>query len=325
MTAHVPRVSIGLPVFNGERYLAAALDSILAQTHGDFELLVSDNASTDATREIGERYALLDRRVRYLRNEINVGAAANLNQVVRLTSGEYFKWAAHDDVLAPEFLEACLEAHGRQGDLSIAMSRVTIVDESGSIVEPGTEGVLRSIDMPSPAARFRRVMSDARNYRFIWGLVPRSLLERTALFRGYPEEDFVVIAQLALLGKLVLVPRDLFLLRKHATQSVKTHPSVYARSGWFRAPESSRVRFPHWRLTAEYLRSPRSADLPAREEARCYLAVGRWLTSHWQWARLGMDLLVAVDPRFIRVYESARRRFGRWAGGAAGGPSRPAP
>ena len=102
-----PRISIGLPVYNGERYLETALDSLLRQTCTDFELIISDNASSDGTEAICRRYAHRDPRVLYHRSERNRGASWNHNHVVEFARAPYFKWAAHDDVCAPEFLERC--------------------------------------------------------------------------------------------------------------------------------------------------------------------------------------------------------------------------
>src|SRR5688500_17690003 len=99
-----PRVTVGVPVYNGEKLLAAALDSLLAQTYRNFKVIISDNASTDGTREIGESYARKDERVVYTRNEKNIGAAGNLNRLVALADTPYFKWAAYDDLIAPTFL-----------------------------------------------------------------------------------------------------------------------------------------------------------------------------------------------------------------------------
>src|SRR5438270_1690210 len=103
------KVAIGMPVWNGEAFLSEAIESILAQTYGDFELVISDNASTDATAEICRSYAQRDARIRYIRQEKNIGANSNYNGVFRRSSGEYFKWAAHDDVLAPEFIYECVK------------------------------------------------------------------------------------------------------------------------------------------------------------------------------------------------------------------------
>src|SRR5262245_44673342 len=102
------RVAIGMPVWNGEKCVAEAIESIRAHTFGDFQLLVSDNASTDATEEICRGYAARDGRIRYIRQDRNIGAAPNHNYVFRHSTGEYFKFAAHDDVLAPRFIEECI-------------------------------------------------------------------------------------------------------------------------------------------------------------------------------------------------------------------------
>src|SRR5262245_31427219 len=104
----IPRVSLGLPVYNGEGFLRQALDSILAQTFEDFELIISDNSSTDSTPAICHDYKAADARIRYLRNESNRGVAWNHNRVFALSTGEYFKWCAADDLIAPEYLSACL-------------------------------------------------------------------------------------------------------------------------------------------------------------------------------------------------------------------------
>ena len=120
MPAH-PRVSIGLPVYNGELFLENALDSILSQTYSDFELIISDNASDDKTEEICRSYAARDKRVRYSRNAHNLGAAPNYNRVYHLARGRYFKWASHDDVLAPEFLISLFLGEGEMETSSIAL------------------------------------------------------------------------------------------------------------------------------------------------------------------------------------------------------------
>ncbi len=94
---NIPTVNIGMPVYNAENYLQGALDSLLAQDYGDFDLLISDNASTDRTQEICLDYTARDRRVRYQRNGRNIGAADNFNRVLEPACGKYFMWAAHDD------------------------------------------------------------------------------------------------------------------------------------------------------------------------------------------------------------------------------------
>ena len=115
-------VSIGLPVFNGELHLSEALESLRTQSFEDFKLTIMDNASTDRTAEIGQEAAEDDRRIRFVRNSENIGAARNFNRVFRFADSKYFKWAAADDVCAPRFLERALEV--LEGDGSV----VNIID-----------------------------------------------------------------------------------------------------------------------------------------------------------------------------------------------------
>jgi glycosyltransferase involved in cell wall biosynthesis len=105
-----PTLTIGLPVYNGERYLTESLDALLAQTYQDFELVISDNASDDGTADICRAYAERDSRIRYLRQPVNIGAGPNHNVLVPMARGKYFKWASHDDLYDPQLLELCIEA-----------------------------------------------------------------------------------------------------------------------------------------------------------------------------------------------------------------------
>ena len=105
-----PRVTVGMPVRNGEPYLAEALDAILGQTLREIELVIADNASSDGTERLVRERARRDPRVRFIRSDVNLGAAANYNRVLALARSPYFKWAASDDLIAPTFLERALEA-----------------------------------------------------------------------------------------------------------------------------------------------------------------------------------------------------------------------
>jgi len=138
-------VSIGLPVFNGANFLAEAIESILAQEMGDFELMISDNASTDETPAICERYAALDARISYVRHPANMGAANNYNHVFHCTSAKYFKWAAHDDLLKPRFLSECIAAfEAFETPPAIVYPRSEFIDDAGMcFVWTGTPCILR--------------------------------------------------------------------------------------------------------------------------------------------------------------------------------------
>ena len=142
MTQSPPKVSLGLPVYNGETFLAETLDSLLAQTFDDFELVISDNASTDDSQQICERYAALDPRVRYVRQVENRGAAWNFGEVFRLARGEYFKWCAHDDVCLPEFLAECVKVLDETPSVAWCMTGIEVIDRFGNPLD----------DVPAPCS-----------------------------------------------------------------------------------------------------------------------------------------------------------------------------
>ena len=130
---HKPRVTIGLPVYNGEQYLVQALDALLAQTYTDFALIISDNASTDRTQEICLAYAAKDARIQYYRNPINIGSAKNFNHVFALSASEYFMWAAHDDYMAPKLVAKCVDVLDRDPTILLCHAWVKIIDEQGPL------------------------------------------------------------------------------------------------------------------------------------------------------------------------------------------------
>ena len=137
-----PRVSIGLPVYNGEKYLRAALDCILRQDYADFELVICDNASSDGTEAICREYAARDGRIRYTRNETNIGASGNYKRVFELSRAEFFKWASHDDTFHPSLVRRCMEVFATAPtDTVLVCSRADIIDEAGKRMEVSNDFV----------------------------------------------------------------------------------------------------------------------------------------------------------------------------------------
>ena len=132
MKGKTPCVSIGLPVYNGERFLTEAIESLLSQTYQDFELIISDNASTDRTEEICRKYAAQDPRIRYSRNAANIGGTNNANLTFELAHGEYFRWAADDDRCAPTLVERLVEELDKRPDVTNSFAAVVVIDANGS-------------------------------------------------------------------------------------------------------------------------------------------------------------------------------------------------
>jgi glycosyltransferase involved in cell wall biosynthesis len=290
---HRPRVSIGMPVYNGERFLREALDSVLAQTFEDFELIISDNASTDRTQEICQAYAAQDRRIRYYRNEENLGAAWNYNRVFELSTGEYFKWAAHDDLCAPEHLERCVEVLDRYPAVVLCYPKTTIIDEHGQQVENDSDGLnLRSPKPHERYAHFHNRFRFGAKCNAILGLIRTSTLGMTPLIGSYVSSDRILLGELALRGEFYEIPEHLFFRRDHPQTSVRANPRSKERVTWFDPSRRGKLQLPGWRWFFEYLSSIRRVQISWYEKTHCYAQLGRWAL--WNWEKLSNDLIVAA-------------------------------
>ncbi|MEL6283892.1 MAG: glycosyltransferase [Pseudomonadota bacterium] len=239
-----PRVSIGLPVYNGENYLAEAIDSILSQTFTDFELIISDNASTDGTQAICERYAAADKRVRYSRLAENLGAAPNYNRLVEMARGEYFHWHAHDDVLELEFVARCVETLDSQPDVVLVYPATHVIDGNGEVMSLYRD----DLDLPQNSAHERLVAYLRQNFMRkrglcnpIFGMIRTASLRETRLIQDFLSSDRLLLAHFALLGKFIELPEPLFKRRVHAGISTMADRRLKARRAWFntRATESN--------------------------------------------------------------------------------------
>lgn len=229
-----PRVSIGVPVYNGERFLQEVLDNFLGQTFSDLELIVCDNASTDATEAICREAARRDPRVRYHRNEVNLGANPNFNKAFHLSRAPLFKWAAHDDVYDCTYVQSCVAILDANPDVVLAHSATAFIDETGAIfpyealkeyyVDPYT-GAHQRPDQPSigndssPAVRLWQVLARARWGSHMFGLMRHEALARTQLLLNFAGSDRAMLAELALLGRFEASPEILFKKRFHEQAS----------------------------------------------------------------------------------------------------------
>jgi Glycosyl transferase family 2 len=283
----MPRVSLCLPVYNGERYLRATMDSLLGQTFGTFELIISDNASTDGTADICREYTTADRRVRYTRQPRNVGSNANYNQVIRMARAPYVKWCAHDDLCAPEYLESALAVLENDPDAVLCHSRSILIDEcgerlpgdgsawflsSGERVCPDPPLVGRPLRASSPHVRLRDVLLRTKLCFEIFGLMRRTALLRTPLFRHTFGWDKVILAELALLGTWQEVDEPLWMWRCHSGGSGNL--TVHQRMRWATA-RRGRTVLPVAHMLPGYLAAVGRAPLSSAERLRCYAEVVR--------------------------------------------------
>ena len=293
MTPDIPRLSIGLPVYNGERYLRQALDAILTQSFSDFELIISDNASTDETGDICQEYALKDARIRYVRQRENLGAAENFNIVFSLARGEYFKWAAHDDVLEPDFLKACIAVLDSDPFVILAYSKVCKINVKGETT--GAYDYRLRVSDEQAHIRFSDLILINHFCVAVFGVARTAVLAKTPLIGKFVGSDRTLLAELGLRGKLVEVPEYLFNRRDHplASTSQFRHRS---RLGWFDPHQQNKLHFPYWRNGYEHLRSVLRVPMAGKEKIRCF-----GIALYWFWARrkvLWEDIKGAVLQAF---------------------------
>jgi glycosyltransferase involved in cell wall biosynthesis len=235
----MPRVSIGLPVFNGERFIEQSIRSVLQQTFTDLELVVADNASTDRTVEIVEGFAAHDPRVTLLRSDQNRGAAWNYNRVFDHSTGELFRWHAHDDWFEPQLIERLVDALDAAPDAVLAHSWTRFVDDDGVTTRAFHDDLGASGDRPHD-----RLAATIRRLTFcnaVFGLVRRDVLAETARIAAFPGSDVPLIYELAVRGKFAVVPELLYVRRPGA--SIKANPSKKQVAEWF-DPRGRGRRFP---------------------------------------------------------------------------------
>ena len=251
--AGTPRVSLGVPLYNAERYLEGCLDALLAQDHSDFEIIISDNASTDRTWEICQRYAARDPRIRLYRNPRNFGGHVNYARVVELARGELFKWVAYDDVCLPSYVSTCVAALDAAGErVVLAYPRTVLIDEAGEVIGPYADGMHLRDHRP-----WRRVAGVAQHISLCHahlGVFRLSALRRTGMIRPYLSSDYTLLAEVARLGEIHEVDQPLFQRRMHGASTWQGADSSAASALAWYGKQGARVRAPRLRMLVETLR-----------------------------------------------------------------------
>ncbi len=305
-----PRVSIGVPVYNGENYLAEMFESLAAQTFTDYEVIVSDNASTDSTAAIVERWATNDARIKVYTAEVNKGAGWNFNRVVELSSGEYFKWQAHDDLLSPDFLAGCVDALDDDTDAVLAYTAVDMVNEERELIE--RYGIELDSANADPVVRFREQTLTWNLCYEVFGLIRRSALDATEGMGNFSHGDGVLLAHLALLGPFTSVPDAVFISRQHSEQSARQFNTEGSGTGhdyreyavWFDPSLKGKLTFPNWAIIGAYHRTIKLTEIMTpRERLRLEWAMIRRM-------RIDARLLLAdLSHGGRHTVASVRRRF----------------
>lgn len=282
MSDNNPKVSLGLPVYNGEEFVAQAIESVLAQTFTDFELVISDNGSTDRTRQICESYAARDSRISYFYSKENLGAAPNFNRVFELSSGEYFKWVAHDDIIAPDFLARCVDVLERDRSVVLCFTDVVVIDEEGRQVDD--YDITLNTAVSDPGERFRSLVIDWHMCFDVFGLIRSEALRQTPVMGSYGHGDGVLLARLGLMGKFHKIPEILFFSRRHSKQSMRVYGyavdeggnDYHAYAAWFDPSHAGKLIFPQWRILAEYYKTIWQPNLRWNVKVRAHFYLFWW-------------------------------------------------
>lgn len=288
-----PKVSIGLPVYNGEAYLQGAIQSLLEQTFTDFELVIADNASTDATDQISRRFAAEDSRIRYYRNEVNIGGAPNHNRVFELSNGKFFKFAAHDDLYPKEMLQRCVEVLEAAPDsVSLVYTQFELIDESGNSIGIESDSIEKRD--PRPHVRLTRCLMKVGYCTGTYGLIRSDVLRKTRLMGSFPFSDRVYLAELAMLGELWQIREPLLRLRNHPGKSTKANTTADAMRKWYDPVAKAAILPLQAKVDLEIARSAWRLPIPWMDRLLCF----------------GVALVVPCWLRLLKWSFPVRRRLG---------------
>jgi glycosyltransferase involved in cell wall biosynthesis len=303
-----PLIGIGLPVFNGERFVGQAVRAILEQTYRNWELVISDNASSDGTETICRQLAASDERIRYYRNAQNIGAHPNFNRVFELSRGKYFKWSAFDDMLHADYLKECINALEANPDGVACQSLLDFIDGDGNRLGICSTD-LEQAQSPTPHVRFAAATLKPHNCFYIMAVFRREALAGSILMPSFHGADRALLAQLTLRGRFVQVSRPLFLLRDHVDRYSRSKTKPKDRAAWQDARFKGGWTFPTWRMYGEYwkilLRS--EVDVPNRLWGAFRLL--QWWFVNWNAARAAVDLFAIFAPGAVGWAERFKQRF----------------
>lgn len=271
-----PLVTIGLPVYDSEEHLRQSMDCLLAQTYSDFVLIISDNASTDGTPRICRQYAESDSRVRYFRNDRNIGNPRNFNLVASLATTKYLKWSTADDFWEPTFLERAVSVMERDQTIALCYPKTYIVDADGLNPQPYEDRL--HLVQEDPVDRFLTLTSTIALAHQHLGLIRTSLLRQTHLLGTHVGSDINLLAELTLYGKFYELPERLFYRRFHPKSGSWNHGEKHQVERYLPAG-AKRMGFRAWPRHVGFLAAVRRSPIPLRSKLRAYrhiLRGARW-------------------------------------------------
>ncbi len=265
MADRKPLVSIGMPVYNGADFLRCALESLLAQDYENFELIVSDNHSTDSTQEICLDYIARDKRIRYFRNEMNLGAIKNFNKVFELSRGEYFMWHAHDDYREPNYISSCLKYIEENPNVILCCTDALLDEVKGY---RRLQENFSTLGM-SPNRRFRKILWN-NSCASIYGMIRSHFLRKTGLLRNVFGSDNLLLAELSLMGEFFQLPLVLFKISVRGGSITRKVKAVFEAI----LPNAPRASFlPFTKLAVEHWKLVQDSRLKRKEKFIAFLDI----------------------------------------------------
>lgn len=283
-----------MPVFNGEKYVEESIECVLSQSFGDYEFLISDNASTDRTEEICRDYAASDSRIQYFRNEKNIGAANNYNVLFERGRARYFRWMNADDLIEDILHERCFNALEEHSDAVLAYGKTRIIDQDGQSMGLYDDNL--DLQQSLSSERFAQFFQNVGLTNAIYGLMRRDALAKTLLLGDgtLPAADYIVQAELLLLGKFIEIPELLFHRRMHSESSSADRSDDKKQMDFWNGEKKSKgFWMPTWRTSLTYARYASKLPLPAGEKWRVYRELGRQM-------RYQYKELISEIPQIIR-------------------------
>jgi glycosyltransferase involved in cell wall biosynthesis len=241
-------VTIGIPVYNGEMYLKQALDSIIKQDYSNLEIIISDNCSTDKTKDICLEYALQDSRIKYHRQELNIGATANFNFILKLASGVLFTWAACDDFLGSSYVRKCVDKLCKYPKAIGCCSDINFVNEDGTIRTSWTQSYSNIDGLDKNIVERVREITSKVGWYGIYSIFRTDILRQTSLCQSRYADDVLLLLELLLLGEIIKVPEYLFYYR---VPNMDKTPEDFIRIFGLNADTATEIRQGSFTYTAK--------------------------------------------------------------------------
>jgi glycosyltransferase involved in cell wall biosynthesis len=293
------KVGIGMPVYNGERYIEESIKSNLNQSFEDFTLIISDNASTDRTQEICLDYAAKDKRIHYIHNPVNLGAAKNYSRCFDPSNCEYFRWSNADDLIEPKQIELCVNILESQPDTVLTYGKTMIIDEHGKLTSHYDDNL--HLQQDSPADRFIAGLSSIGLSNILYGLIRKEQLAHTALLGNYIASDINLIIELTLYGKFHEIPEYLFSRRMHPQASSWDRSDEETQKAFWDTSKK-KLWFQQHRAVYEYFKAVHRAPIASAEKNRIYKYLLKF--AYWRKNKLAKEVVDYTKFNTLKYFKS---------------------